>query len=196
MESRPNGNTRTFQIVFVAMICVAAVAIAAAYILGSRNGVRSTVEQLQTKNLVPAVVATAEAELIIIPADTATITATVVINRAGTAPAFASTPAPLTEAEGLVILPTATPTPDIVLTEMFYSERAGVRIIVEALDGKATIAADAFPYCNPNYAGICLPANYPRIVCGDLGDFSFAVVGVDQYGLDADEDGVACEDNE
>jgi hypothetical protein len=53
--------------------------------------------------------------------------------------------------------------------------------------------------CNPNYAGACLLASASDYDCeGGSGNGPYytgevTVVGVDEYGLDADSDGIGCE---
>jgi hypothetical protein len=54
--------------------------------------------------------------------------------------------------------------------------------------------------CHPSYAGVCVPAGVLDVDCASSGgDGPFyvsgpvRVVGRDVYGLDADQDGVACE---
>lgn len=55
--------------------------------------------------------------------------------------------------------------------------------------------------CHPSYEGVCLPANAADVDCrGGRGDGpvytsakDFRVVGPDDYELDGDDDGIACE---
>src|SRR3954453_18197376 len=47
--------------------------------------------------------------------------------------------------------------------------------------------------CDPNYEGACIPAGYADVDCGEILETDFDVVGYDIYGLDGDEDGIACE---
>ena len=46
--------------------------------------------------------------------------------------------------------------------------------------------------CDPNYDGQCVPIA-PSVDCADVPGTDVVVVGVDIYGLDSDNDGVACE---
>ena len=46
--------------------------------------------------------------------------------------------------------------------------------------------------CDPNYAGACIPSG-PDVDCGEITAKRFRVVGDDIHGLDADDDGIACE---
>jgi hypothetical protein len=46
--------------------------------------------------------------------------------------------------------------------------------------------------CDPNYDGQCVPID-PSVNCDDVPGTDVVVVGVDIYGLDGDNDGVACE---
>jgi hypothetical protein len=47
--------------------------------------------------------------------------------------------------------------------------------------------------CNANYSGACIPLGIEDIDCGAIGQTNFKVVGSDPYGLDTDNDGIACE---
>jgi hypothetical protein len=47
--------------------------------------------------------------------------------------------------------------------------------------------------CDPNYEGACVPTGYGDVNCDDVIETDFDVVGYDVYGLDGDEDGIACE---
>ena len=55
--------------------------------------------------------------------------------------------------------------------------------------------------CNPNYAGACLKPDSPDYDCaggsGDGPDYTGTVriVGVDEYDLDRDGDGIGCDDS-
>jgi endonuclease YncB( thermonuclease family) len=46
--------------------------------------------------------------------------------------------------------------------------------------------------CNPNYSGACLPLT-GDVDCSEIQDRDFHVVGTDEFALDGDGDGVACE---
>jgi hypothetical protein len=91
-------------------------------------------------------------------------------------------------------------------------EKATVRAGAGTPLGCATFAADlaarraaqaaaqvATPQCNPNYAGACLKPDSPDYDCeggsGNGPDYTgtVRVVGVDEYGLDADGDGTGCD---
>lgn len=47
--------------------------------------------------------------------------------------------------------------------------------------------------CNPAYSGACVPTGVRDVDCTELSARDFASVGSDPYGLDGDDDGVACE---
>jgi hypothetical protein len=47
--------------------------------------------------------------------------------------------------------------------------------------------------CNPNYSGYCVPNVSYDIDCADIGHHTVRVVGTDEYGFDADGDGIGCE---
>lgn len=46
--------------------------------------------------------------------------------------------------------------------------------------------------CSDNYSG-CLPAGEYDVDCGEVSDTDIDVIGVDEYALDRDGDGIACE---
>jgi len=46
--------------------------------------------------------------------------------------------------------------------------------------------------CNPNYSA-CISNVHYDLDCRDISTKSFLVIGYDQYGLDGDGDGIACE---
>ena len=48
--------------------------------------------------------------------------------------------------------------------------------------------------CDPHYAGACIPVSPPDIDCGEIPDRNFGVVGTDVHNLDADHNGIACEE--
>lgn len=49
--------------------------------------------------------------------------------------------------------------------------------------------------CDPNYAGVCVPADREAIDCLELlPGKNFGVIGVDRFSLDSDNDGIACEE--
>lgn len=50
--------------------------------------------------------------------------------------------------------------------------------------------------CSSDYAGACVPLDQADVSCADLGVDDLDVIGADVYGLDPDEDGVACEQTE
>lgn len=50
--------------------------------------------------------------------------------------------------------------------------------------------------CSSDYAGACVPLDQADVSCADLGVDDIDVIGADVYGLDPDEDGVACEQTE
>lgn len=69
------------------------------------------------------------------------------------------------------------------------------RAVSTGRSGPATTAAG--PRCDPNYAGGCVPPYPPDVDCADLrarGIAPVRVVGADPHRLDADHDGIACED--
>jgi hypothetical protein len=47
--------------------------------------------------------------------------------------------------------------------------------------------------CDPNYVGACVPNDGADYNCSDISETDFESVGSDPDGLDADNDGVACE---
>jgi hypothetical protein len=71
------------------------------------------------------------------------------------------------------------------------SERA-----TEPLDGGAGADDDADgDGCSDSYAGPCVEPfdGYNHVDCAQIGDHDFSSIGDDPYGLDPDDDGVACE---
>lgn len=46
--------------------------------------------------------------------------------------------------------------------------------------------------CSDNYSG-CVPAGEYDVDCGEISDTDIDVLGVDEYALDRDGDGIACE---
>ena len=47
--------------------------------------------------------------------------------------------------------------------------------------------------CHPSYAGACVPDEGYDVDCGELAETDISVVGPDEYGLDGEGDGIACE---
>jgi hypothetical protein len=54
------------------------------------------------------------------------------------------------------------------------------------------LGADEGP-CDEDYLGACVPADATDVSCRDLDERDFESVGGDPFGLDPDEDGIACE---
>jgi hypothetical protein len=78
--------------------------------------------------------------------------------------------------------------------------RAQARLIhAEEVEAEEAAPEEAESECNPNYAGACLLPSASDYDCeGGSGDGPYytgevTVVGVDEYGLDADGDGIGCE---
>lgn len=67
---------------------------------------------------------------------------------------------------------------------------------------KPTDKTQASPKCDPNYSGACVPNVYPSDVdcAGGSGNGPYyvqgpiKVIGTDRYHLDADGNGIGCED--
>lgn len=53
--------------------------------------------------------------------------------------------------------------------------------------------AGAQESCHPSYEGACVPAGTGDVDCTEISAVNLAVVGPDEYGLDGDGDGIACE---
>jgi hypothetical protein len=76
-------------------------------------------------------------------------------------------------------------------------------VVVLGLTAFAANSATAAHHhrCDPNYTGACLRPNVSDYDCrGGSGNGPYytgevRVVGVDHYGLDADGDGIGCEDD-
>lgn len=49
------------------------------------------------------------------------------------------------------------------------------------------------PGCHPSYPTLCLPPPPPDLDCYEVSATDFLVIGSDPHGLDADNDGVGCE---
>jgi hypothetical protein len=64
---------------------------------------------------------------------------------------------------------------------------------VKGSTGDEGITGTSGSDCNPNY-DVCLP-NVGDLNCGDISYRRFRVIGFDVYGLDRDNDGIACESN-
>lgn len=66
--------------------------------------------------------------------------------------------------------------------------------VVEETDAQVVNTSDEeADGCHDSYSGACVPVDNGEVDCGDLSDESFDVVGYDEFGLDADIDGIACE---
>ena len=62
--------------------------------------------------------------------------------------------------------------------------------------GRATSSPNSTARCDPNYAGVCVPAYPPDVDCADIRALGIApvrVVGSDPHRLDGDADGWGCE---
>jgi hypothetical protein len=47
--------------------------------------------------------------------------------------------------------------------------------------------------CDPSYPTLCLPSPPPDLDCDQIEATNFPVIGLDPHGLDADSDGIGCE---
>jgi hypothetical protein len=104
-----------------------------------------------------------------------------------TTPPTTDTVAPLTTESAATPTPTAVATPEPISTP------------VPTLKPAATSAPAS--NCDPNYSGACVPNVYPSDVdcAGGTGNGPYyvrgplTVIGTDRYGLDGNNDGVACQ---
>jgi hypothetical protein len=69
---------------------------------------------------------------------------------------------------------------------------AGAAVVLTPMAAWGISALASSPGCHPSYTGACLKRDADDYDCADVGR-AIKVVGRDEYGLDADHDGIACE---
>jgi hypothetical protein len=74
-----------------------------------------------------------------------------------------------------------------------YRTRTVRQTVTETTSVGGDTGAGADSRCDPNYVGACVPNDGSDYNCPDISETDFESVGSDPDGLDADNDGVACE---
>jgi hypothetical protein len=74
-----------------------------------------------------------------------------------------------------------------------YRTRTVRQTVTDTTSVGGDSGSGARPGCDPNYVGACVPNDGSDYNCSDISETDFESVGSDPDGLDADNDGVACE---